>query len=130
MSSHRKAMLSNMACSLLLYKKIYTTLPKAKAVISLVDRLITWAKKGSLHCRRLAISILRDPLLVKKLFSEIAPNLADHKGGYTRIIKAGTRPGDGAPMALLELVSKEIQEEKKETKKKEKVKKEKVKEQK
>lgn len=130
MSSHRKAMLQNMASSLLLYSKIHTTLPKAKAVVHLVDKLITWAKKGSLHYRRLAFSVLKNHLLVKKLFSEIAPSMANHSGGYTRIIKAGTRLGDGSPMAILELVGKENIEEKKETKKKAKVKKEKTKEEK
>lgn len=118
MSSHRKAMLSNMAASLILHKKIYTTLPKAKAVVPLVDRLITWAKAGSLHARRLAFGILRDRTLVKRLFTEIASSMVNHNGGYTRIIKAGNRPGDGAPMAFLELVEEVPQEQIKEKPKK------------
>lgn len=114
MSSHRKAMLSNMAASLLTHKKIHTTFSKAKAVVPLIDKLITWARKGSLHYRRLSFSVLRDSSLVNKLFDEIAPTMTDHNGGYTRIIKAGTRRGDGSLMALIELVSKAVEEEKRE----------------
>lgn len=114
MSSHRKAMLANMAGSLLLHKKIHTTFSKAKAVVPLVDKLITWAKKGALHYRRLSFSILKNKQLVNKLFNEIAPAMAEHSGGYTRIIKAGQRHGDGSSMALIELVSKGIEEEKQE----------------
>lgn len=123
MSSHRKAMLSNMAGSLLLYKRIHTTFPKAKAVVPLVDRLITRAKEGSLHSRRIAFRILKDQSLVNRLFTEIGPAMANRSGGYTRIIKAGTRPGDGAPMALLELVEGVVTEEPKEKGKKKKEKK-------
>lgn len=120
MSSHRKAMLNNMACSLLLHKKVYTTFPKAKAVVPVVDRLLTWAREGSIHSRRLSYRILKDRSLVKMLFTEIAQTLSGHNGGYTRIIRAGNRPGDGAPMALIELVGKEVTEEapKKEKRKK------------
>lgn len=127
MSSHRKAMLSNMCGSFLLYKKIHTTLPKAKAVVPLLDKLITWAKSGSLHSRRLAFRVLKNRLLVKRLFAEIAPAMANRGGGYTRIIKTGTRPGDGAPMALLELVEEATVSEPKEKKAKGKKKKEKEK---
>lgn len=116
-------MLSNMCGSLLLYKKIHTTFPKAKAVVPLVDKLITWAKSGSLHSRRFAFRILKDRLLVKRLFTEIAPTMANRSGGYTRIIRTGTRPGDGAPMALLELVEEEAVSEPKEKGKKRKEKK-------
>lgn len=125
MSSHRKAMLGNMAGSLLAHKKIYTTLPKAKAVTPLIDRLITWAKEGSIHSRRLSYRILKDRTLVKRLFTEIVPGLTGHSGGYTRIIKAGNRLGDGAPMALIELVTEKA---KLEAPKKEKEKKKKKKE--
>lgn len=123
MSSHRKSMLSNMASSLILHKRIYTTFPKAKAVVPLVDRLITWAREGSLHSRRLSYRVLKDRSLVKRLFAEIAPAVSKHPGGYTRIIKAGNRIGDGAPMALVELVSegevlKEAPKKEKEKKKK------------
>lgn len=122
MSSHRKAMLCNMASSLLVHKRIHTTFPKAKAVVPLVDKLITWSKKGTIHARRLSFSILRNRLLVKKLFTEIAPTMTNRSGGYTRIIKAGVRAGDGAPMALIELTAEEAVEEK-EPKKKKKAKK-------
>lgn len=111
MSSHRKALFSNMAGSIILHKKIYTTLPKAKAVEPLVDNLITWAKEGSIHSRRLAFRILKDRMLVKRLFSEIPQAILSRNGGYTRIIKAGYRIGDGAPMAILELVGQEAIEE-------------------
>jgi len=104
MSSHRFAMLYNMAGSLIVHKKIHTTVPKAKAVVPTVSKLITWAKEGTLHARRLAFSILKDKDIVKILFDEVAKTMANRPGGYTRIIKAGFRPGDGAPMAILELV--------------------------
>lgn len=122
MSSHRNAMLSNMAGSIIVHKKIYTTLPKANAVAPLIDNLVTWAKEGSLHAHRLAFRILKDRNLVKTLFTEVAPALTGHTGGYTRVIRAGNRTGDGAPMAIIELVGHEPKEEKPEKggKKKEK----------
>lgn len=109
MSSHRKAMLNNMAASLIICKKIQTTEPKAQAVVPLIDKLITWAKRGSLHDRRLAFSVLKDRTLVGKLFSEVAPVMADRAGGYTRIYKTGFRPGDCAPMAIIELIGTEVE---------------------
>lgn len=122
MSSHRKSMLSNMASSLILHKRIHTTVPKANAVVPLVDKLVTWAKKGSLKDRRLAYRVLKDRSLVGKLFTEIAPLMNSRNGGYTRVIKAGVRAGDSAPMAVLELVgleTKEASSKVKKTKKKE-----------
>lgn len=123
MSSHRNAMFSNMAGSFFTHKKIHTTLPKARGVESLIERLITWGKEGTIHARRLAFSILKSRTLVKILFTEIAPKMANRRGGYTRILKAGVRAGDGAPMAILELVGQEAVESKEETKGKKKEKK-------
>lgn len=104
MTSHRKAMLNNMASSVVSYRKIHTTVQKAKAVTPLVHKLITWGKNGSLSSRRLAFRVLKDRSMVKKLFVEVAPLMNDYKGGYTRIIRTGVRHGDGASMAILELV--------------------------
>lgn len=123
MSSHRNAMFSNMAGSFFVHKKIHTTLPKARGVESLIERLITWGKEGTIHARRLAFSILKNRTLVKILFTEIAPKMANRRGGYTRILKAGVRAGDGAPMAILELVDHETVELKEEIKGKKKEKK-------
>lgn len=120
MSSHRNAMFSNMAGSIIQYKKIHTTLPKANAISPFIEKLITWAKEGSIHSRRLALSILKDRSLVKTLFTEIAPIMKDRRGGYSRIIKAGVRTGDGAPMAIIELVGLEAVEKKEEKKEKKK----------
>lgn len=107
MTSHRQSMLYNMAGSLILHKKIHTTLPKARAVVPVIDNLITWAKGGSVKGRRLAFGFLKDRTLVSKLFKEIAPVMSGRSGGYTRVLKAGIRRGDGAPMAILELVGTE-----------------------
>lgn len=125
MSSHRKAMLNNMAASVINHKRIQTTLPKARAVVPLIDKLITWGKRGTLHDRRLAYTILKDRTLVGKLFTEVAPEMAERNGGYTRIAKAGMRAGDNAPLAILELMGVELAqaEEKKEKKKAKKEKK-------
>lgn len=112
MSSHRNAMFNNMAASMVVHKKIYTTLPKAKALIPVIDKLITWAKEGSLHSRRLAFRILKDRSLVKQLFGEVVSLAAGRSGGYTRIIKAGLRRGDGAQMAFIELIGQELLETK------------------
>lgn len=123
MSSHRNAMLSNMAGSIILYKKIQTTFQKAKAVKPLIEKLITWSKEGTLHARRIAFSILKDRTLVRQLFTEIAPVMANRSGGYTRIIRTGIRTGDGATMAILELVGHEtiaVKEDKKDKKKEKK----------
>jgi len=103
-ASHRKAMLRNLATALLTNERIKTTDARAKEVRPLVDKLITWGKRGDVHARRLAMAELRDKELVHKLFSEIAPRFEDRDGGYTRILKLGPRKGDGAPIVILELV--------------------------
>ena len=104
--SHRKAMFANMATSVLLHEQIVTTLPKAKEMRAIVDKLITLGKKGSLHARRQAISQIQDVAVVRKLFEELAPRYKDRNGGYTRVLKAGFRYGDNAPMAVIELVDR------------------------
>ena len=103
-AEHRKALLANQVCSLIVHRRIKTTLAKAKAVRPLADRVVTLGKNGSLHARRNALSILRQADAVKKLFDEIAPALAERNGGYTRIIKLGQRRSDSAPMAFIEWV--------------------------
>ena len=105
-SSHRKAMFSNMAVSLLTHEQIKTTLPKAKDLLPYVEKLITLGKRGDLHARRQAISILRDEKVVAKLFGEIADRYKERSGGYTRVLKAGFRYGDAAPVAVIELVDR------------------------
>jgi len=103
-SSHRRAMFRNMATSLLIHERIETTVPKAKELRSIVEKMITLGKHGDLHSRRLAASYLFDDEAVKKVFSDIAPRFKDRSGGYTRILRKGPRFGDGAEMAFLELV--------------------------
>jgi len=103
-SGHRKAMLSNMACSLILNKRIETTVAKAKALRTYVEPLITKAKDDSTHSRRVVFSYLKQKEAVTELFRVVAPKIADRPGGYTRILKIGFRQGDGADMALIELV--------------------------
>jgi large subunit ribosomal protein L17 len=105
-SSHRRAMLRNMATSLVKHERIETTVPKAKELRGLVDRMITLGKRGDLHARRLAASYLFDDDAVKKVFSDLATRFRDRPGGYTRIIRKGFRFGDGADMAFLELVDR------------------------
>jgi large subunit ribosomal protein L17 len=106
-SSHRKAMLRNMAAALLKHEQISTTLPKAKELKPYVDKLITLGKRGDLHARRQAVSVLRDRDLTAKLFDTLASRYAERNGGYTRVLKAGMRYGDAAPMALIELVDRD-----------------------
>lgn len=106
-SSHRKAMFSNMAASLLIHEQIKTTLPKAKEMRSIADKLITLGKRGDLHARRQAFAQLRDNAAVSKLFSILADRYKERPGGYTRVMKAGFRYGDAAPMAILELVDRD-----------------------
>jgi large subunit ribosomal protein L17 len=106
-SSHRKAMFSNMAVALIKHEQITTTVPKAKELRGIVDRLITLGKRGDLHARRQAISVLRDPALVDKLFTTLAERYADRPGGYTRVLKAGYRYGDSAPVGIIELVDRD-----------------------
>ncbi len=106
-SSHRKAMLANMAAALIKHEQIETTLPKAKDLRPLVEKLITLGKKGGLHSRRLALSRLPEKSAVDKLFSTLAERYADRHGGYVRIMKAGFRYGDAAPMAVIEFVDRD-----------------------
>jgi large subunit ribosomal protein L17 len=106
-SSHRTAMFANMAASLIKHEQITTTLPKAKELAPVVDRLVTLGKRGSLHARRLAAARLRDEAMVKKLFEVIGPRYASRSGGYTRVLKAGFRFGDNAPLAVIELVDRD-----------------------
>ena len=106
-SSHRKALFKNMAQAIIKHEQIITTLPKAKTMKPIVDKLITLGKKGSLHARRQAFSKLRDESMVAKLFGTLAPRYADRNGGYTRVLKAGYRYGDTAAMAVIELVDRD-----------------------
>ncbi len=104
-TEHRKAMFANMAAALIEHEQIVTTLPKAKELRPIVEKLVTLAKRGDLHARRQAMSQLgQDKFVVYKLFEEIAPRYADREGGYTRILKLGPRKSDATEMALLELV--------------------------
>jgi large subunit ribosomal protein L17 len=106
-SSHRKAMFANMNVALLKHEQIVTTLPKAKELRRVADRLITLGKKGGLANRRIALSEIRDEKIVAKLFDILAPRYKDRQGGYTRVLKAGFRFGDAAPMAVIELVDRD-----------------------
>lgn len=103
-ASHTKAMLRALATALFTNERIKTTEARAKEVRGLVDRIITWAKKGDVHARRLALAELGDRALVHKVFAEIAPRYSEREGGYTRILKLGPRKGDAAPMVIIELV--------------------------
>jgi len=103
-TAHRKAMLANMACSLIEHKRINTTVAKAKALRVFVEPLITKSKADTTHNRRVVFSYLRDKFAVTELFKEISVKIADRPGGYIRIIKLGNRQGDNAPMAMVELV--------------------------
>ena len=109
-SPHRKAMMSNMATSLFSHEVIRTTLPKAKELRRYAEPLITLAKEDSVERRRQAFSKLRDKAGVGKLFTELGPRYKERPGGYTRILKCGFRPGDHAPMALVELVDRPVEE--------------------
>ena len=106
-STHRQAMFANMAAALIKHEQIVTTLPKAKELRRVVDRLITLGKRGNLHARRLAASRLRDEAMVRKLFDTLGPRYQERHGGYTRVLKAGFRHGDSAPMAVIELVDRD-----------------------
>jgi len=107
-SSHRKAMFANMAASLIEHEQIVTTLPKAKEIRPIVEKLVTLGKRGDLHARRQAISQIRDNEAVRKLFDAIATRYATRNGGYIRIMKAGFRTGDNAPMAVVEFVDRDV----------------------
>jgi|TARA_B100001971_G_C18264040_1_gene590015 large subunit ribosomal protein L17 len=116
-SSHRKAMFRNMVTSLFKYERIHTTDAKAKELRRWADHLITLAKQGDLHARRLALSIIREKNIVHKLFDEASDRFGAISGGYTRVVKSGRRPGDAAPISIVELISPE-KSKKKKTKKK------------
>ena len=105
--SHRKAMFANMAASLIKHEQIKTTLPKAKDLRPIVEKLITLGKRGDLHARRQAIAQIRDEAIVRKLFEVLGPRYQERSGGYTRVLKAGFRQGDNAPMAVIELVDRD-----------------------
>ncbi len=107
-SAHRKAMFANMSASLIKHEQIVTTLPKAKELRPIVEKLITLGKRGDLHARRQAISQMKDETQVKKLFGVIGPRYKDRQGGYIRILKAGFRFGDNAPLAVIELVDRDV----------------------
>ena len=106
-SEHRKALFANMAAALIKHEQIKTTLPKAKDLRPIVEKLITLGKRGGLHCRRQAISQIRDAKLVDKLFTTLAERYKNRAGGYTRVLKAGFRHGDMAPVALIEFVDRD-----------------------
>jgi large subunit ribosomal protein L17 len=105
--THRSALLSSLANALIKHEQIATTLPKAKELRRVADRLITLAKRGDLHARRQAYARMRDDDMVAKLFETLGPRYADRSGGYTRVLKAGFRYGDSAPMAVIELVDRD-----------------------
>ena len=106
-ATHRSALFASLATALIKHEHIVTTLPKAKDLRRVADRLITLAKKGDLHARRLAFSRIRDEAMVAKLFETLGPRYAARPGGYTRVLKAGFRYGDSAPMAVIELVDRD-----------------------
>ncbi len=116
-SSHRSLMLRNLVTSLFEHERVETTLMKAKEARRIAERMITLGKRGTLHARRQAASVLMKKSVVKKLFDEIAPKYEKRNGGYTRILRVGYRKGDGAPLAFLELVEEEIAVKKKKKKK-------------
>ena len=103
-AAHRKALYANLTCSLLEHGRIKTTEAKAKAVKPFAEQMITLGRRGDLHARRQALSILRSQEVVHKLFADVGPRMADRPGGYSRIVKLGNRPGDAAEMVYLELV--------------------------
>ena len=109
-TSHRTSMFANMAASLIKHEQIVTTLPKAKELRPFVEKLVTLAKKGDLHARRIAISRVRDVDQVGKLFATLGPRYRARNGGYTRVLKAGFRHGDSAPMAVIEFVDRDVKE--------------------
>ena len=107
-SAHRKAMFGNMAVALLKHEQITTTLPKAKELKPIADKLITLGKRGNLHARRQAMSMLHDRTVTEKLFTTLAERYAARPGGYTRVLKAGFRYGDSAPRAVIEFVDRDV----------------------
>jgi large subunit ribosomal protein L17 len=107
-AEHRRAMFANMAAALIKHEQITTTLPKAKDLRPIVEKLVTLGKRGDLHARRQAIAEIRDVAMVKKLFAVIGPRYKDRNGGYTRVLKAGFRYGDSAPVAVIEFVDRDV----------------------
>jgi large subunit ribosomal protein L17 len=107
-TEHRKAMFANMAAALIKHEQIVTTLPKAKDLRPVVEKLVTLGKRGDLHARRQAMSKLRDETMVKKLFDVLGKRYQDRQGGYTRVLKAGFRYGDNAPLAVIEFVDRDV----------------------
>lgn len=114
-SQHRKAMMANLCSSLILNQRIETTLTRAKELRGFADRMVTLGKRGTLHARRHALSLLRNKKAVQTVFGDLAKRFADRKGGYTRILKLGFRRGDAAPMAVIEYLSYERKSEKEDT---------------
>ena len=108
-SDHRRAMLANLAASLIKHEQIVTTLPKAKDLRPVVEKLVTLGKRGGLHARRQAIAQMRDLAMVKKLFEVLGPRYKERNGGYTRVLKAGYRYGDSAPVAVIEFVDRDVE---------------------
>jgi len=108
-SDHRRSMLANLAASLIKHEQIVTTLPKAKDLRPVVEKLVTLGKRGDLHARRQAIAQMRDLAMVKKLFEVIGPRYKERSGGYTRVLKAGFRYGDSAPVAVIEFVDRDVE---------------------
>ena len=106
---HRRAMFANMAAALIKHEQIITTLPKAKDLRPIVEKLVTLGKRGDLHARRQAIAEIRDVAMVKKLFDVIGPRYKERNGGYTRVLKAGFRYGDSAPVAVIEFVDRDVE---------------------
>src|ERR1700716_3471619 len=107
-AEHRRAMFANMAAALIKHEQIMTTLPKAKDLRPVVEKLITLGKRGDLHARRQAIAQVRDVALVKKLFDVLGPRYKERNGGYTRVLKAGFRFGDNAPLGVIEFVDRDV----------------------
>lgn len=106
-AQHRTAMFANMAAALIKHEQIKTTLPKAKELRPVVEKLVTLSRRNNLHARRLALSQIRDETQVKKLFDVIGPRYKSRPGGYTRVLKAGNRHGDNAPMAFIEFIDRD-----------------------
>ena len=107
-TEHRKAMFANMSAALIKHEQIITTLPKAKDLRPVVEKLVTLGKRGDLHARRNAMSELRDEAMVKKLFDVLGPRYKTRSGGYCRVLKAGFRQGDNAPLAVIEFVERDV----------------------
>ncbi len=107
-AEHRKAMFANMSCALIHHEQIVTTLPKAKDLRPVVEKLVTLGKRGDLHARRLAMAEVRQYAIVKKLFDILGPRYRARAGGYTRVLKAGFRYGDNAPLAVIEFVDRDV----------------------